>query len=190
MDDEFGNPKPPPESSPPPPSVASFTTMLAAESAEEITMIPSGVSISSIDLQSHSGSQVAITTVDSNTGSQIPITLINLPEPLDNQDEVIISTLTPHPSLHHAPTLTQAPMMSPELQLAQLQALAAQTDPQVLIQNGQVPDTANEVTVISHLPKATTTYIDPVTHYIISNGNSNNNNEVTTPTSPLHILHQ
>lgn len=186
MDDEFGNPKPPPESSPPPPPVTSFTTMLAAESAEEITMIPSGVNISEIDSHAHSRHPQSM---ESNSGSQIPITLINLTEPLEDQDEVVISNLTSHPSLHHTPTtfatLTQAPpMMSPELQLAQLQALTGHTDPQVLIQNGQVPETANEVTVISQLPKATASYIDPVTHYIISNGNSHNNNEVTTPICP------
>ena len=75
-------------------------------------------------------------------------------------------------------------MTSPEMQLAHLQqTLSAPPLPshadhhQFLIQNN-VPETANEVTVISQLSKAGTlpSYIDPITQYIISNGNANNSN--------------
>lgn len=163
VDDEFGNPKPPPDNSPPPPNMRMETT-LTVEPAQEITMIQ---------------------TVDSPTATitpSFPITLVNIP---DSQDPAP-DHFTVHPNPAQLPTPSQTPMTSPELQLVQLQSLAGQTAPQVLMQNGQmhIPDTGHEITVLSQ-PKA---YVDPVAHYMMSNGNSNSSHMPTFPTpsaSPL-----
>ena len=163
MDDEFGNPKPPPDNSPPPPIVRMETT-LTVEEAQEITVI-----------------QTMDTSTTTMTSSIPTITLVNVPDTQDPTPDrfSIFSNST------QLPTPNQTPLTSPELQLAQLQALVAQTDPQVLIQNGQIhiPDTANEITVLSQ-PKG---YLDPVAHYMMSNGNTSRS-MATFPTpsaSPL-----
>ena len=167
LDDQFGNPKPPPESSPPPPSFSTMLeTSLIAEQAEEITVVPS----INMDIAS----------------SSVPITLVTLPEPTEN--DVINSSVQP-PT--HSNSISHTPMTSPELQLAQLQALAAQTDAHLLIQNGQlqIADTTNEVTVFSHSPHGKATpisYIDTVTQYIYSGSNNNVTTIFPTPQpSPL-----
>lgn len=146
----------PPPENSPPPQQATLENTLSFESAEEITVIPS----------------------ISSTHSTIPITLVNIPEVSQDSDMIISST--------HLPTPTHTPLTSPELQLAQLQALAGHPNQGVLIQNG-VPNTINEVTILTQ-PKVTTVYVDPVAQYMYSNGNTNNNNNVPllTPTaSPL-----
>ena len=231
MNDEHGNPKPPPENSPPPPPISTVLgDFLTAESAEEITVVPSSITIASEQ------NPVAAPVMIANPANQnVPITLINL---ADSQDDVIISSLhhppassthhlihappppassthhlvhappLPASSTHHLihghtlqqqqqqhqlPTSMQAPqtMTSHEMQLAHLQqTLGGGTHPtttdhhQFLIPNS-IPESANEVTVVSQLSKAATmpSYIDPITQYIFSNGNANNSNG-TTPTLP------
>ena len=161
--DEFGNPKPPPDSSPPPPQPSRvLESTFAAESAENITIISS------------------TPMWESTSREDIPITLVNLPEHVDNQQEVIIENY----HSQHLPTPTHTPMNTPELHLSHLQALVSQADAhQHLIHNGQlsIPDTANEVTILSQPPaltSKTSDYLDPVAQYIF------NNSSVTTPTFP------
>ena len=110
-----------------------------------------------------------ILIIQGNTSmpSNIPITLMNLPDASPN--EFIISSL---------PGQLPTPLMSPELQLAQLQALAAHNE---LLHNGPnhavaIPETSNEVTILSQ-PKP---YIDPIAQYI--NANTNNSNKALFPT--------
>lgn len=194
LSDEFGNPKPPPESSPPPPSFSSASfleTSLVADEAEEITVVPS---INMMDLP-----------------PSVPITLVTLPE-MSDQDIRGPPEDTPTTSgtSHALPTPNHTPMTSPELQqLAQLQALAAQTDGHahhqphphhMPVQNGQITtaDTTNEVMVFSHAPhggKATPiSYIDSVTQYIYAdNASSSNHGNATTifPTpQPSPLINQ
>ena len=238
VNDEHGNPKPPPENSPPPPPISTVLgDFLTAESAEEITVVPSSITIASEQ------NTVATPMMITNPSNQnVPITLINL---ADSQDEVLISSLhhappppassthhlihappptassthhlvhappLPASSAHHLihghtiqhqqqhqlPTSMQAPqtMTSPEMQLAHLQqTLGAGAHPsttdhhQFLIPNN-VPESANEVTVVSQLSKAAGTmassYIDPITQYIISNGNANNSNTLPSTHPSLH----
>lgn len=169
LSDEFGNPKPPPESSPPPPNFSSLLEpSFIVEEAEEITVIPS------------------INMMDISTS--VPITLVTLPE---SSEQEIASKETPTQSStaasHTLPTPNHTPMMSPELQLAQLQALAAQTDPHLLIQNGQLRagDSGNEVTVYGHASNGKATpisYIDSMTQYIYNGSNSPSNNLSNTTT--------
>lgn len=171
LSDEFGNPKPPPECSPPPPSFSALLeSPLTVEQAEEITVIPS---LNMMDIS-----------------SSVPITLVTLPE----ASEQISSYALPPPSTRHTlPTPNHTPMTSPELQLSQLQALAAQTDTHLLIQNGQLQlaDVPNEVTIFSHSTHDKTTpssYVDSVTQYIYSVGSSHGNTTTIYPTpqpSPL-----
>ena len=154
---------PPPENSPPPAAITLESTF-SVESGEEITVIPVTDNITTFMNVQQSGPTEAV-----------PITLVNVPEP-SQESEVITHTL---------PTPSQTPITSPEFQLAQLQALAAHTDPNVLLQNGQipvpVPETANEITVLSQ-PKPPMSYVDPITQYMISNGNTNNSNMSPFPT--------
>lgn len=162
-DDEYGNPMPPPENSPPPAAITLESTF-SMESGEEITVIPVTDNVTTFMNVQQSGPTEAV-----------PITLVNVPEP-SQESEVITHTL---------PTPSQTPITSPEFQLAQLQALAAHADPNVLLQNGQipvpVPETANEITVLSQ-PKPPMSYVDPITQYMISNGNTNNSNMSPFPT--------
>lgn len=187
VNDEHGNPKPPPENSPPPPPISTVLgDFLTAESAEEITVVPSSIAITS----KPNPTPIHTPMMIANPSQNVPITLINL---ADSQDEVIISSLhhpplppvssthLSHPHLQHQlPTSMQTPMTSPEMQLAHIQQSIGgphQDHHQFLIQNN-VPETANEVTIVSQLSKAGAmpNYIDPITQYIISNGNTNNSN--------------
>lgn len=164
LDDEFGNPKPPPESSPPPPRfTALLENSLAVEQAEEITVVPS------------------LNMMDMTSNSSIPITLVTLSDDPDTTDgDLTISDVEPSAveTSHTLHTANHTPMVSTELQLAQLQALAAQTDPHLLVQNGQlqVADTGSEVTILNHSPhgKATPTisYMDSMTQYVYTNSGS------------------
>jgi len=169
-DDEFGNPKPPPENSPPPPPITSvLESAFSVESGEEITIMPAADSIMTF-MNIH----------QPGPSESVPITLVNVPEP-SQENEVIITS-------HHLPTPTQTPMTSPEFQFAHLQTLAGHTDPNVLLQNGQipvavVPDTANEITVLSQ-PKPPVSYMDPIAQYMISNGTSNVSPFPTPTASP------
>ena len=247
VNDEHGNPKPPPENSPPPPPISTVLgDFLTAESAEEITVVPSSITIAS------EPNTVSAPMMIANPASHnVPITLINL---ADNQDEVIISSLhhtpasssthhlvhaPPHPtassthhlvhapplpaasSTHHQhhhliqshaiqqqhqlPTSMQVPQTmgaSPEMQLAHLQQTlsgggaghpTATTDHHQFLIPNNVPESANEVTVVSQLSKAAvaagnmaSSYIDPITQYIISNGNTNNCNTLPSTHPSLH----
>lgn len=205
VNDEHGNPKPPPENSPPPPPISTaISDFLTAESAEEITVVPSSIAMAT--------QQVAAPVMIANPNQNVPITLINL---ADSQDEVIISSLHQapptssthhiHPSHHHQhhqqlPVSMQAPpMTTAEMQLAHLQQTLGghqEHQNQFLIPNS-VPESANEVTVVSQLSKVggMPSYIDPITQYIISNGNTNNSNMVavsalSTPPHPAHLINQ
>lgn len=179
LEDQFGNPKAPPESSPPPPS---FSTLLGApleaDEAEAITVVPS---INMMDFP-----------------SSIPITLVTLPETSEQDMTITMGNppthYTPTTVSHTLPTPNHTPITSPELQLAQLQALAAQNDNHLLIQNGQlqIADAANEVTVFSHPSHSKATpisYMDPLTQYIYSTDGSNHGNTAamfpTPQSSPL-----
>ena len=239
VNDEHGNPKPPPENSPPPPPISTVLgDFLTAESAEEITVVPSAITIASEQ------NAVATPMMITNPSNQnVPITLINL---ADSQDEILISSLhhappPPASSTHHLihappptassthhlvhapplpasstqhllhshtiqqqqphqlPTSMQVPqtMTSPEMQLAHLQqtlsggAHPTTTDHHQFLIPNNVPETANEVTVVSQLSKAAagtmpSSYIDPITQYIISNGNANNSNTLPSTHPSLH----
>lgn len=189
VNDEHGNPKPPPENSPPPPPISTVLgDFLTAESAEEITVIPSSIAI----VSKPNPAPVHAPMMIANQNQNVPITLINL---ADSQDEVIISSLhhpptssTHHPHhQHQLPTSLQTPMTTPEMQLAHLQQTigAHQDHHQFLIPNS-IPETANEVTIVSQLSKAGAmpNYIDPISQYFISNGNTNNNNMTTAAGLP------
>lgn len=179
VNDEHGNPKPPPENSPPPPPISTVLgDFLTAESAEEITVVPSSIALSS--------EPAHIPMMIANPAQNVPITLINL---ADSQDDVIISSLHHPPSSsahqHHLPQMT-----SQDIQLAQIQpTLVSHPEHHQFLIPNHIPESANEITVMSQLSKAgaTPTYIDPITQYIISNGNANNSN-VTPPTQ--HLIHQ
>lgn len=178
LSDEFGNPKPPPESSPPPPNFSSLLEpSFIVEEAEEITVIPS---INMMNM--------------SNISSSVPITLVTLPESseMDITYKDMSAHSTPSTVSHTLPTPNHTPMTSPELQLAQLQALAAHTDPHLLIQNGQlqVGDSANEIVYghSSHGKATPISYIDSVTQYIYADGSNHSNTATIYPTpqpSPL-----
>lgn len=96
------------------------------------------------------------------TRGDIPITLVNLAEQEDQQ-EVIIGNYPGHP----LPT----PSHTPELHLAHLPH-----ETHSLMSNGQlgIPDTANEVTILSQPPTLSVKpqgveYMDPVAQYILNN---------------------
>lgn len=187
LDDQFGNPKPPPESSPPPPNFSSFLeTALTAEQPEEITVVPS----------------LNAMAMDSSSG--VPITLVTLPEA--DQDDIGISVEENPSHSHHShshshsahghvighalPTPNHTPMTSPaDLQLAQLR-----TQPEMLLQNGQlqVADMANDGTGFvsvqqqqQHRKVATPiSYMDSATtQYIYGNGGGHHGNVNNTATT-------
>lgn len=183
LDDQFGNPKPPPESSPPPPS---FSALLEGplgvdEEAEAIPVIPS---LNMVDMP-----------------SSIPITLVTLPEPVDQESRGAIhqggAPPPPPPAASAgnvimATTQSHTPMMAPELQLAQLQALASQGDAHLLIQqNGQLPvanAATNEVTVYSRSgshgreKRVPISYVDSGAPYIYADSGSHGSTITIYPT--------
>ena len=93
----------------------------------------------------------------------VPITLVNLAEQ-DEQQEVIIG--------NYQGQQLPNPLHAPELHLTHLP-----NDAHSLMSNGQlgIPDTANEVTILSQPPTLSvkpqgSEYIDPVAQYILNNG--------------------
>lgn len=174
LDDQFGNPKPPPECSPPPPNFSGFLEAKAAEpEGNEITVVPG---MNMVDIS-----------------SSLPITLVTYPEPSDQDGTSISMEENPSRAVNHAlPTPSHTPMTSPELQLAQLQALASHTDAHLLIQNGQlqIADSANEEVVTyghsSHKKPTPISYVDSaLTQYIYNNGSNHGNTYPTPQPSPI-----
>lgn len=89
--------------------------------------------------------------------SPVPqITLVNIP---NTDEELVLPASSSHHRHHHLPTPSDTPLTSPELQLLgnQLQALHG-TDMSAV------------------LGQAKAQYLEPVTRYILHNGNGNNNN--------------
>lgn len=180
LDDQFGNPMPPPECSPPPPSFSTFLESTLTE-PDQITVVPSMNAMA----------------------SSVPITLVTLPEASSYHGDDISISMEENPSHSVGYALPTTPNHTPpELHLAQLQALASQTDTQrMLIQNGQlqIADSASERLVYGHSSshkKATPiSYVDSVTQYIYSDGNHHGNTTTIFPTpqpSPVvdqHCLH-
>ncbi len=76
LDDQFGNPKPPPESSPPPPPLSVLLeSSLAAETPDEITIVPS------------------MQVREASPASSVPITLVTLPNPSSEQEAPPLSNV-------------------------------------------------------------------------------------------------
>lgn len=197
MDDEFGNPRPPPETSPPPP-VPSVTleSTLAFESAEEITVIPMNeVSTSQMmptslphssaphtyplhpHPHSHPHPHATHPPATSISHDMIQMTLVNIADPTPSPDAIITSTQAPPPqSVHYNAHDVHIPM----------QGIAGHSE--LLLHNGQlpIPDTANEVTILSQPKSLPAVYGagDPLLQYIISNGSANNGN--LSHSQPLH----
>ncbi len=176
-DDQFGNPKPPPDNSPPPPCFSALLEGVGAEEGDEITIVPSSLNMMEIS-------------------SSIPITLVTLPETAEQEARMLTQQQQgTHPAAVNivpASTPSHAPMMSPELQLAQLQALASHTDTHLLIQNGQLPianAATNEVTVFSRSSshggtekRVPISYVDSGTPYIYADSASHGNLITIYPT--------
>ncbi len=163
LDDKYGNPKPPPDNSPPP-SFASVEASLSMESAEEIMVYS------------------AASSIPDNV-----MTLVNVPEPT-NEGEVVISSISSHL------TPSQTPLTSPDLHM---HTLTTHPNQQFLMHNGRfsiperpmpsghgmhvsIPESLSEITVPSQ-HKAGGAYGDPVLHYVLPNGNANNNVPFPTP---------
>lgn len=182
LDDQFGNPKQPPECSPPPPNFSYFLeSTLTAEQPDEITVIPS-------------------LNAAMDMASSIPITLVTLPEASDQDISIAMEENPSHSASHALLASNHTPMTSPELQLAQLQALAAQTDTHLLIQNGrlQIADGANEGAIFSqpsslaHKKSIPISYVDSMTQYINYTGSNHSNTPTIFQTphlSPLERPH-
>ena len=188
MDDEYGNPRPPPDTSPPPPAPSvTLESTLAYESAEEII----------VSMNEMTTSQMMTTTPVASSESHlfhphphfshshpshphpshsqpfpashdmIQLTLVNI-DPDPSAEAIITSShappshrYTPH-NLHHLPPM---------------QSLGNSGHHDLLLQSGplSIPDTANEITVLSQpkplpLVYGSGNHGDPLLHYIVPNG--------------------
>ena len=185
LDDQFGNPKPPPESSPPPPS---FSTLLEGplggleDEAEEITVVPS---LNMMDIS-----------------PSIPITLVTLPEPAEQEARMSAQQQqkSHQPPVVTATTAGHTSIVSPELQMAQLQAtLVSHADTHMMTHNGQVPvanAVTNEVTVFSRTAthgggekRLPISYVDAGTPYVYADS-GNHGNTITIYPTPQAVVEQ